>query len=77
MFRYFREKTGLTQEQVSEKLNIDKSTVSKWETGISKPTVDLLIKVSQLYNCSIDDLINFNTKEGKNECANLARTAIN
>lgn len=35
--RALRELRGLTQAQVADKINVDASSIAKWETGASKP----------------------------------------
>lgn len=52
-----REKTGLTQKEVAEKLGIDQSAVSLWETGKTAPRVAILVKLAELYHCSLDELL--------------------
>jgi transcriptional regulator with XRE-family HTH domain len=36
---------------------LERSTVAKWETDASKPRADLLPKIADLYNCTIDELL--------------------
>lgn len=55
-FKQCRLRAGLTQEVVSEKLGVDRTTVSKWDLMVSTPRGELLPKVSSLYGCTIDDL---------------------
>ena len=43
-----RKEKGLSQEALSEKLNIVRQTISKWEKGLSIPDGDMLIKLSQV-----------------------------
>ena len=52
-----REKTGLTQKEVAERLGIDQSSVSLWETGKTAPRVAVLVKLAELYHCSLDELL--------------------
>ena len=52
-----RERTGLTQKEVAERLGIDQSAVSLWENGKTSPRVSLLVKLPELYHCSLDDLL--------------------
>lgn len=54
----YRKAYDLTQEQLAEKLYVTRQAVSKWERGESYPDIDTLIGLSQLYNTTIDDLIN-------------------
>ena len=53
----YREMNGLTQQDVSEALNISRQSISKWENSKSYPDLDNLVLLSQLYNVSVDDLI--------------------
>lgn len=53
---YRRKAANLTQTQVAEILNIDRTTVTKWETGRVSPRVDMLPRLAALYKCSIGDL---------------------
>lgn len=56
-FASAREKAGLIQKEVAAKLGIDQSAVSGWETGRTAPRASLLVKLSELYCCSVDDLL--------------------
>ncbi len=56
-----REKTGLTQKDIASALNIDTSTVTKWETGESRPRAEKLPEIARLLGCSVDDLFNDKT----------------
>lgn len=49
--------SGLTQEQVAEKLNISRQTVSNWENEKSYPDIINVISLSDLYNESLDMLL--------------------
>lgn len=52
-----RELKGFTQTTLSLKLGVDRSAVAKWETGRSSPPVDKLIIMSDLFGCTIDELV--------------------
>ena len=52
-----RTAAGLKQEDVATKLNIDRSTVAKWETGRSKPRADVLVELAKLFDCTVDELL--------------------
>lgn len=47
----------LSQIKLSEKLDISRSTYSNYENGISEPDLDMIIKISTIFNCSIDELL--------------------
>lgn len=48
---------GMTQEDLSLKLNLSRSSISKYETGENEPTLEILILCSNLFNVSIDYLL--------------------
>lgn len=55
--RKIRKKRGFTQKQVAEKLNVSRTTVTKWETGDSCPSINKLKMLTRIYKCKITDLI--------------------
>lgn len=56
-FQKLREKAGFTQDDLAKKLKVDRTTVAKWESGSSFPRAVLLKPISELLNCTIDDLL--------------------
>lgn len=54
-----RKKSGLSQEDVAEKLGVSRQTVSKWETDETVPDIRQSKKMAVLYNMSLDELIDF------------------
>lgn len=52
-----RKKSGLSQEEVAEKLGVSRQTISKWETNQTAPELIKAKLLSQLYNVSYDYLI--------------------
>lgn len=54
---YLRRERKYTQEQLSEKLNVSPQAVSKWENGKAAPETPLLYEMSQLFNCSVDRIL--------------------
>ncbi|MPN63422.1 hypothetical protein SDC9_211181 [bioreactor metagenome] len=51
-----REKAGLIQSELAEKLGVSQSTIAMWETGESKPRADKLPELARILGCTIDDL---------------------
>ena len=49
LFQY-RNSINMSQEKLAEKIGVTRQTVSKWETGITVPSVEKLILLSKLYN---------------------------
>lgn len=53
-----RKANGLTQEQLAEKCNVSWRTISNLERGAVIPSLDLVCKLSERLNISIDELLN-------------------
>ncbi len=49
-------KGNMTQEDLAEKMNISRQTVSKWELDTAQPEMDKAIELCRLFNCSLDNL---------------------
>lgn len=52
-----RKAKGLSQEQLAEKLNLTRQTISKWELNQSAPDIDYLLRLSDIFGVSTDYLI--------------------
>ena len=52
-----RTKSGLTQEQLAEKVFVSRVAVAKWESGRGYPNLDSLKSLAKIFNISIDDLL--------------------
>ncbi|GAA0813271.1 MULTISPECIES: helix-turn-helix domain-containing protein [Ligilactobacillus] len=52
-----RQNSGYTQEEVSNILFVSQQTISNWEKEISTPSVSDLVKISNLYQVSVDTLL--------------------
>ncbi len=52
-----RKKKGLSQIELAEALNVSRQAVSKWETGAALPSVDNLLSLRELYNVSLDEML--------------------
>ena len=53
----FRNERKITQEEFARLVGVDRSTVTKWETGKCKPTADKLVKVADVLGCTVDELL--------------------
>ena len=51
-----RKEANLTQIQVAEALGVNQSTVCSWELGSAMPRAELLPKLAELFQCTIDAL---------------------
>lgn len=55
-----RKKKGLSQEELAEKLSVSRQSVSKWESNNTYPETDKIVQICNIFECSMDDLINDN-----------------
>lgn len=55
--RILRKQKGLSQEELAIRLNVVRQTVSKWEKGLSVPDAELLIKISEVFETTVGELL--------------------
>ena len=55
--RAFRQKMGMTQEELASRLHVVRQTVSKWEKGLSVPDAELLIRLAEVLEVSVAQLL--------------------
>ncbi len=55
--RFLRKRNGCTQDDLAQKLGVSRQAVSKWETGTAMPDLEVLLKISKLYNITINDIL--------------------
>lgn len=53
-----RKKNGMSQEDLANLLNVSRQSVSKWESNNTYPETDKIVQICNIFNCSMDDLIN-------------------
>lgn len=58
-----RKLNNLTQEQLADLLRVSRQSVSNWELNTAFPETKKLIKISELFNCSLDYLLNDEIEE--------------
>ena len=52
-----------TKEEVSERINVSRQAIAKWESGESTPDINSCIALSKLYDVTIDNLINYSEED--------------
>ena len=52
-----RKKNNYTQEELAGIIGVSRQAISKWESGMANPDIEKLIKLSEIYGCSIDYII--------------------
>jgi transcriptional regulator with XRE-family HTH domain len=55
--RQCREQLCLSQEDIAKKLHISRQAISKWERGINEPDIETIVRLSDMYDVTIDDLL--------------------
>lgn len=58
--RSLREKNNMTQEQLAERMEVSRQTVSKWESGASMPEMEKLVQLTEMFGCTMDGLLKGN-----------------
>ncbi len=58
-----RREHNLTQNDIADKLNISAQAVSKWENDLTSPDIDTLLKLSDIFDITVDELLGKNKKE--------------
>jgi len=54
--QYFREKYGLTQEKLAEKVGVTRQTIISIERGRYTPSLELSLKFARAFKCKVEDL---------------------
>lgn len=62
-----RKDNSLSQEQLADMLGVSRQSVSKWESGGAYPEMDKMLKLCEIFNLNIDELLNKDIKEVKSE----------
>ena len=52
-----RKKAGWSQEELAERLNVSRQSVSKWESAQSMPDIDKILQLSSLFSVTTDCLL--------------------
>lgn len=65
--KILRQEFGLTQKQIASILNIKTNTYNQYEKGIREPKIEILKKLANYYNCSIDFVLGRNFVENEDK----------
>lgn len=63
--RDMRKKKNLSQMQLAQLLNVDQTAISQWETNRTRPSIENLILLSDIFDCEIKDLIFIDSADKK------------
>ena len=62
-----RKQKGLSQEELAIRLNVVRQTISKWEKGLSVPDSDMLVKMADILEVSVGELLGSKITDEKNK----------
>lgn len=69
--RALRKARGLSQQELAERLHVVRQTVSKWEQGLSVPDADMLVRLAECLEVSVEEPAG-RSKAGKHRPAGTA-----
>ena len=61
--QFLRDRAGLTQEQLAERLEVSRQSVSKWESAASYPEMEKLLLMCDLFHTDLDTLLRGDARE--------------
>ena len=53
----YRKQSDMTQKELAEKLEVTVNNIGHWEKGRTEPNLDTLVKMTQIFNITLDELI--------------------
>ena len=62
----FRKNKGYTQEELANKLNVVRQTISKWEKGYSVPDAEMLKKLAEIFDTNVSQLLGSTIEQDSN-----------
>lgn len=71
-----RKNSGLSQEELAEKIGVSRQSVSKWETGQAMPEYEKLLALCEYFKVSVDSLLKGEDMEGKEANAEKVKNII-
>lgn len=81
--RELREKCDISQSNIADRLGVTSSLISAYERGERTPSLPIILKLSYIYNCSVDYLLGKNNDDGTHvyidvtELSEKKRKAVN
>lgn len=73
--RMLRSESGMTQEQVAEKLGVTRQALSSYESGRTRPDIDTLMRLAEIYGCDLHTLL-YGPGDSQKAMRRLKTTAI-
>lgn len=61
--KFYRKKFNLSQEELGQKLLVSRQTISLWEKDQTIPTIDNLVRLREIFNISVDELLGYKSND--------------
>lgn len=74
--KILRKERKITQEQLAEYLNVSAQAVSKWETGLSYPDIEMLPQLALYFQTTVDALLDFDRKRIEKEIEKIVEESV-
>lgn len=55
--KQLRNEKGLTQQEIADKMGVNRVTYTNWENGIKEPKLDMIVQLATEFNCTLDYLL--------------------
>lgn len=55
--RQRRRAANMSQKDLGDKLNVVQATIASWERGRNEPSIAMLIKLADIFDCTLDELV--------------------
>lgn len=63
--QFYRKRDNLTQEQLAERLEVSRQTISKWESGATYAEMEKILQLCDIFSCDMDTLLRKNASENE------------
>ena len=63
----YRKQNGMTAEMLAKKLGVTQAAVTNWEKGARRPNIDMLIRLTEIFGCTADELLGIDRKKPEPE----------
>ncbi len=74
--KILRKQKGMSQEVLAQQLNVVRQTISKWEKGLSVPDAAMLIRIANLFDTSVSELLGNKIEQNENASEITSQLAL-
>lgn len=70
--KLLRREKGYSQEELAIRLNVVRQTISKWEKGLSVPDADMLVRIAEIFEVPVNELLGTRPKDAALQANEIA-----